>query len=97
MDINVIHDDTKQPVPTRVIDNLDGTFSVEVIPPASGTYTTNMTYGGLKVPYAPQVFIKPSVDVSKIKVDGLESSKLLIQLIHTLFIESHHNNTFIVK
>lgn len=41
----------------------------------AGSYTTNLVYGGLKVPVAPKVTVNPVVDVSKIKVDGLEPSK----------------------
>lgn len=75
LEVNLVHDETKQKVPVRIIDNDDNTYAVEVIPPLAGTYTTNMTYGGLKVPIAPKVTVNPAVDVSKIKVDGLEPSK----------------------
>ena len=73
--VNLIHDETKTEVPVRIIDNEDNTYQVEVIPPHTGSYTTNLMYGGLKVPVAPKVFVNPNVDVSKIKVDGLEPSK----------------------
>lgn len=62
-------------MPVRVLDNEDSTFSVEVIPPLIGTYSTNISYGGAKCPTTPKVHVAPLVDVSKIKVDGLEPSK----------------------
>ncbi|XP_055382224.1 filamin-A isoform X2 [Condylostylus longicornis] len=70
--VTLIHDDTRAEVPVRIIDNEDSTYTVEVVPPAIGSYTTNMYYGGLLVPTSPKVVITPAVDVSKIKVDGLE-------------------------
>lgn len=71
-----MHEDTNKEIPVRVLDNEDNTYTVEVIPPAIGSYSTNLTYGGLKVqPSAPKVYVTPAIDVSKIKVDGLEPSK----------------------
>lgn len=75
LEVRLVNNETGSELPCRVIDNDDGTFAVEVIPPIAGTYTTNMTYGGLKVPVAPTVRVASAVDVSKIKVDGLEESK----------------------
>lgn len=73
--VTVIHEETKAEVPVRIIDNEDNTYSVELIPPTAGSFTTNLQYGGLKVPISPKVFVSNPVDVSKIKVDGLEPSK----------------------
>lgn len=73
--MSVIHDDSQTSVPVHIIDNKDNTFTVELTPPATGSYTTNLHYGGLKVPLSPKVFINPVADVSKIKVDGLEPSE----------------------
>ncbi|XP_062702644.1 filamin-A isoform X5 [Aedes albopictus] len=77
LEVNLVHEETKQKVPVRIIDNDDNTYAVEVIPPLAGTYTTNLVYGGLKVPIAPKVTVNPAVDVSKIKVDGLEPSVIM--------------------
>ncbi|XP_050087654.1 filamin-A isoform X5 [Anopheles aquasalis] len=77
LEVNLVHEETKQKVPVRIIDNEDQTYAVEVIPPLPGTYTTNLVYGGLKVPIAPKVTVQPPVDVSKIKVDGLEPSVVM--------------------
>lgn len=75
LSVHLVHDDTNKEIPVRVLDNEDNTYTVEVIPPAIGSYSTNMVYGGLKVPVPPKVHVAPAIDVSKIKVDGLEPSK----------------------
>uniref|UniRef100_A0A6E8VIS6 Calponin-homology (CH) domain-containing protein n=1 Tax=Anopheles coluzzii TaxID=1518534 RepID=A0A6E8VIS6_ANOCL len=77
LEVNLVHEESKQKVPVRIIDNNDNTYAVEVIPPLSGTYSTNLLYGGLKVPMSPKVTVAPPVDVSKIKVDGLEPSVVM--------------------
>ncbi|XP_034935901.1 filamin-A isoform X1 [Chelonus insularis] len=62
-------------VPISLTDNEDGTYTVDYVAPQPGTYTVNLNYGGLKVPQCPiKVNVQPHVDVSKIKVDGLETS-----------------------
>lgn len=62
-------------VPLTVTDNEDGTFTVDYCAPTPGNYTLNVLYGGVAVPHCPlKVPIQPHVDVSKIKVDGLEPS-----------------------
>ncbi|XP_021916472.1 filamin-A isoform X3 [Zootermopsis nevadensis] len=62
-------------VPLAVTDNEDGTFTVDYCAPAPGNYTLNVLYGGVTVPRCPlRVSVQPHVDVSKIKVDGLEPS-----------------------
>lgn len=75
LNVNVVNDVTKQPVPVQLIDNEDNTYTVELTPDAPGTYTTNLTYGGLKVPFNKKTTISPSVDVSKVQIEGLEQSK----------------------
>ncbi|XP_049277169.1 filamin-A isoform X6 [Anopheles funestus] len=77
LEVNLIHEESKQKVSVRIIDNNDNTYAVEVIPPLAGTYSTNLLYGGLKVPLSPKVTVSPPVDVSKIKVDGLEPSVVM--------------------
>lgn len=78
MEVSVVNDATKQQVPIQLIDNEDNTYTVEVSPDAPGTYTTNLNYGGLKVPFNKKTVISTqasSVDVSKVQVEGLEQSK----------------------
>lgn len=74
--MKVFNDATKQLVPIQLIDNEDNTYTVELTPELAGTYTTNLTYGGLKVPFNKKTVIGPTVDVSKVQVEGLEQSKL---------------------
>lgn len=76
MEVSVINDATRQLVPVKVIDNEDNTYTVELTPDLAGTYTTNLKYGGLKVPFNKKTVISPTVDVSKVQVEGLEQSKL---------------------
>ncbi|EDW59138.2 filamin-A isoform X2 [Drosophila virilis] len=78
--VKIVHEDTKLDVPCRIIDNQDSTYSVEVIPPMKGAYTTTMTYGGQRVPLGDKVVVEQTVDVSKIKVDGLEPTAPLNSL-----------------
>lgn len=75
MEVNVVNDVTKQVVPVTVIANEDNSYTVELTPELAGTYTTNLTYGGLKVPFGKKTVISPTVDVSKVQVEGLEQSK----------------------
>lgn len=74
--MKLVHDDTNAEVPVHVIDHGDKTYTAEVIPPTSGTYSLHMTYGGSKVPGCHEVIVTAPIDVSKVKVDGLEPSKL---------------------
>ena len=65
-------------LPISITDNEDGTHTVDYVAPEPGTYTVNLNYGGLKVPHTPiKVNVKPHVDVSKVKVDGLSPSKFV--------------------
>lgn len=65
-----------------MIDNEDNTYTVELTPELAGTFTTNLTYGGLKVPFNKKTVISPTIDVSQVQVEGLEQSEL------TSFLES---------
>jgi hypothetical protein len=75
LEVSVVNDVTKQVVPVQIIDNEDNTYSVEVNPDAPGTYTTNLTYGGLKVPFSKKTVIGTVADTSKVQVEGLEQSE----------------------
>lgn len=87
--MQVINDATKQAVPINVVDNEDNTYTVELTPELAGTYTTNLTYGGLKVPFNKKTVISPTIDVSKVQVEGLEQSKWSLSITHTRLISSH--------
>ena len=76
-DLNVgITNDKGQPVPVEVEDNGDGTYSVGYTPPAPGPLKVSVMYAGKLIPQSPiAVQVQPHVDVSKVKVEGLEPSK----------------------
>ncbi|XP_070493670.1 filamin-A isoform X2 [Chironomus tepperi] len=81
LEVSVVNDATKQAVPINLIDNEDNTYTVEITPEAPGTYTTNLNYGGLKVPFNKKTVITSAqtstVDVSKVQVEGLEQSVVM--------------------
>lgn len=63
-------------VPLSVTDNEDGTYLVDYAVSAPGDYTLTCRYEGVQVPQSPlKIKVPANVDVSKIKVDGLETSK----------------------
>ncbi|XP_059165585.1 filamin-A-like isoform X3 [Physella acuta] len=60
-------------VPVKTIDNQDGTFTVEYEPKSPGTYTVLVYFANKEVPQSPiKVKVEPNIDVSKVKVIGLE-------------------------
>lgn len=68
--------DKRVEVPIRVSEVGDGTYIADYVPPHPGNYTLNVQYGGVQVPQSPvKIQVAPQVDVSKIKVEGLERSK----------------------
>ena len=63
-------------VPVHITDHGDGTLRGEVVYPRPGTYTLHVQYGGRLVPQSPaKVTVQPGVDVSQIRVEGLEPSE----------------------
>lgn len=65
-------------IPLEVTDNEDGTYLVDYVVPAPGNYILYCYYGGVQVPQSPlKINVPTNVDVSKIKVDGLETSKYI--------------------
>lgn len=63
-------------VPLQVNDNEDGSFLIDYVPTNPGVHTLNCTYGGVKVPDSPiKINVQSPVDLSKVKVDGLETRK----------------------
>ncbi|XP_025155051.1 filamin-A isoform X3 [Harpegnathos saltator] len=74
LDVKMLSPEGRE-LPISLTDNEDGTYTVDYMPPQPGNYTVNLNYGGLKVPQCPiKVNVQPHVDVSKVKVDGLEPS-----------------------
>ncbi|XP_046814110.1 filamin-A isoform X2 [Vespa crabro] len=72
MDVTIVSEDGRE-LPVSLTDNEDNTYSVGYVAPQPGNYFVNLSYGGLKVPTCPiAVNVQPHIDVSRIKVDGLE-------------------------
>ncbi|KAL1493038.1 hypothetical protein ABEB36_011179 [Hypothenemus hampei] len=75
LDVHLVNEDTNQEISVKLTDNGDRTYTVDYEAPQSGNYSVTLDYGGLRVPTTPIKFkVEPNVDVSKIKVDGLEPS-----------------------
>lgn len=75
LDVKLLNPEGRE-LPISTTNNEDGTYVVDYMPPQPGNYTVNLNYGGLKVPQCPiKVNVQPHVDVSKVKVDGLEPSE----------------------
>ncbi|XP_036141495.1 filamin-A isoform X4 [Monomorium pharaonis] len=74
LDVKLLNPEGRE-LPISLTDNENGTYVVDYMPPQPGNYTVNLNYGGLKVPQCPiKVNVQPHIDVSKVKVDGLEPS-----------------------
>ncbi|XP_071544150.1 filamin-A isoform X9 [Panulirus ornatus] len=64
-----------QDIPIDIQDNRDGTFTVEYLTPSPGDHRVTVLYAGSEIPQSPIVVpVQPHVDVTKVKVDGLEPS-----------------------
>ncbi|XP_017775738.1 PREDICTED: filamin-A isoform X2 [Nicrophorus vespilloides] len=73
VEVLLINEDTKQQIPVQLTDNEDGTYTVDYEPPSAGNHSMTLHYSGEKVASTPVKFaVVPNVDISKIKVDGLE-------------------------
>ena len=76
MQIGLVND-KGQNVPIQIQDNDNGTFSVDYTPTNPGLHTCTVLYGGQEIPQSPiRVPVEPHVDISKIKIEGLEPSKI---------------------
>lgn len=74
-------DEKGGPVPIQLMDNEDETFSVDYVPPSIGNYKVSVAFAGKEIPNSPiTVKVEPQIDVSKVKVDGLEPSVYLDSL-----------------
>ncbi|XP_018396446.1 PREDICTED: filamin-A isoform X4 [Cyphomyrmex costatus] len=72
LDVKILNPEGRE-LPISLTNNENGTYVVDYMPPQPGNYTVNLNYGGLKVPQCPiKVNVQSHVDVSKVKVDGLE-------------------------
>ncbi|XP_076078673.1 filamin-A-like isoform X14 [Mytilus galloprovincialis] len=61
-------------VPVNTIDNQDGTFKIEYTPSSPGTYTVSVFFANSEIPKSPiKVNVESSIDLSKVKVVGLDT------------------------
>ncbi|XP_057654412.1 filamin-A isoform X2 [Diorhabda carinulata] len=75
LDVHLINENTREEVPLKLTDLGDQTYTVDYETVLAGIHRLTVHYGGQKVPSTPIKFkVEPNVDVSKIKVDGLEPS-----------------------
>nr|XP_053627228.1 filamin-A-like isoform X8 [Cherax quadricarinatus] len=64
-----------QDIPIEIQDNRDGTFTVEYLTSSPGDHRVTVLYAGSEIPQSPIVVpVQSHVDVTKVKVDGLEPS-----------------------
>lgn len=71
-----VSNDKGQDLPVTMQDNEDGTYQVDYCAVSPGTHAVTVLYGGQPVPQSPiRVQVQPHVDVSNIRVDGLEPSE----------------------
>jgi len=67
----------------------ESVFEVAYIPPHPGEYLVRVDYDGSEVPQSPiKVQVGSAVDVSKIKVLGLEPGQFILSSFHTLLLLS---------
>ncbi|KAG7166764.1 Filamin-A-like 2, partial [Homarus americanus] len=65
-----------QDIPIDIQDNHDGTFTVEYLTPSAGDHRVTVLYAGSQIPQSPiSVPVQSNIDVTKVKVDGLEPSE----------------------
>jgi len=77
-------------IPVDIKDNDDGTFTVQYNAPTPGKHTINVLYEGQQVPQSPlAVHVLPHVDVSQVRVDGLEPSESRSPLIYQGWCAAH--------
>ncbi|GIY01877.1 filamin-A [Caerostris darwini] len=73
-----LSDDKGGLVPVQILDNEDGTYSVDYCAQNPGNYSVSVIFAGKEIPNSPiKVKVEPQIDVSKVKVDGLEPSVYL--------------------
>lgn len=75
LEVHVIHDGSKAEIPVKLIKNNNNVYTVDVIPLKAGRYTTNLVYAGFPVPFAKHVFVGSSIDITKVMVQGVKTSK----------------------
>lgn len=78
-------DERGMDVPVNTIDNQDGTFTMKYTAQIPGTYTVNVYFADKEIPTSPiKVKVESSIDIGKVKVEGLEKSKSAFFLLTTI-------------
>ncbi|CDH93091.1 Calponin-homology (CH) domain-containing protein [Caenorhabditis elegans] len=72
-----LRDDQGENVDLDVLDNQDGSFTVKYTAQRPGAYQLNVVFAGEEISPI-EINVKPNVDVSGIRVEGLENENLLI-------------------
>ena len=63
-------------VPVHTTDNKDNTFRIDFEPTTVGTYSASVFFADQEIPTSPyKIKVEPSIDVSKVQVQGLDDSK----------------------
>jgi hypothetical protein len=63
-------------VPFTIDDNQDGTFTIAYTPKSPGVHCISVLFGENEIPISPlKVNVEPTVDINKIRIEGLETSK----------------------
>lgn len=75
LEVHVIHDNSKTEIPVKLIKNNNNIYTVELTPLKAGNYITNLIYSGFPVPFEKHVFVSSTVDISKVMVQGVKTSK----------------------
>ncbi|XP_013789840.1 filamin-A-like [Limulus polyphemus] len=71
----LLTDDKGKQVPVQIQNNEDETYTVDYVAPTPGNYKVTVLFAGKEIPNSPiKVDVQPKLDVSKVKVDGLEPS-----------------------
>lgn len=71
-----IKDEKGREVNSKIVAGEPGKFSVDYTPPNQGNLKVSVTYAGKPVPKCPiTVPVGPCLDLSKVKVEGLDTSK----------------------
>ena len=73
--------------PVKTVDNRDNTFRIDFEPTTVGLYTANVFFADQEIPTSPyKVRVEPSIDVRKVKVEGLDPSKFFVGVVSFKFL-----------
>ena len=68
-----------QDVPFTITDNQDGTFTIAYTATLPGLLCISVHFADIEIPSSPlKINVEASIDVTKIRVEGLETSESLL-------------------